>query len=150
MAVATCRVGKNYDIKPVAQYDSDKNVWDAPITDGGVINIETLESVADNICAEYWVYGDTMAACVKIVGNLRRLFTTTDTGTTPNDLPWNYVAYQMHAMIGETAADYVVQDVLQWPEQTVDFNNFNKQADAVYGLSSVGVLAISALCMFVF
>ena len=43
-----------------------------------------------------------MVACVKISGDLTRLFKTTETSVPNDDLEWKYVKYQMHAMIGTT------------------------------------------------
>ncbi len=64
-----------------------------------------------------------MVACVKISGDLTRLFKTTETTTPNDDLELKYVKYQMHAMIGATSG--TIEDVLQFEEKTVDLNTFN-------------------------
>jgi uncharacterized protein YjfI (DUF2170 family) len=139
-----------WDLKPVAKYDSDSNVWDSSKTDIDANNIEVIENDQEDLCAEYWVYGDTMVGCVKIVGNLRRMFKTIDPVPT-DDLEWDYVKYQMHAMIAETDPAVAIKDVLKFDEKTVDFNKFNLQEAALFGLSSVGALMIgSVLSLLVF
>jgi hypothetical protein len=65
-----------------------------------------------------------MVACVKISGDLTRLFKTTETSSPNDDLELKYVKYQMHAMIGTTSGG-TIQDVLQFEEKTVDLNTFN-------------------------
>lgn len=62
-----------------------------------------------------------MVACVKIQGDLTRLFKTTETTNPPDDLEWKYIKYNMHAMVGETVLDKTLGtptllDVLQWAE----------------------------------
>lgn len=91
-----------------------------------------------------------MVACVKIQGDLERNFKTTETTVPNDDLEWKYVKYQMHAMVGETDKTKSVQDVLQWAEQSVDFNTFNLP-DAAISLTAMRNFVIGgALSMLVF
>ena len=67
-----------FDIKPVAKYNSDSTDYDKPLTDATSDAFTAGEATSINLCQESWVYGDSMVACVKIVGTLTRLFTPTD------------------------------------------------------------------------
>lgn len=145
-----------YDIKPVAKYDSDSTVWDTNRTLATSDNFSIVQTNGENLCAESWVYGDTMVACVKITGDLTRDFKTSETTNPPDDLEWKYVKYNMHAMIGETdptttTKTFTVQDVLQWADQSVDFNTFNLPEAAITGFSCVRNLILgTALSLLLF
>lgn len=77
-------------------------MWDSNRTLASSDNFNIVQTNGENLCLESWVYGDTMVACVKIQGDLTRLFKTSETTNPPDDLEWKYVKYNMHAMIGET------------------------------------------------
>ena len=55
-----------FDLKPTSKYDSDESSWDSAKTNLNNDNFSIVNSLTDNICAESWVYGDSMVACVKI------------------------------------------------------------------------------------
>jgi hypothetical protein len=140
-----------YDIKPVSKYDSDDTVRDSNRDDPLNDAFATVEDENTQLCKEQWVYGDTFVACVKIEGNLTRLFKTLETSNPPDDLEWSYIKFKMHALVGVYDKTVTQNDALLFPEQDVDFNTFNMPLFAIHGLRDVRSLLIgTAIGMLLF
>lgn len=79
-----CVEAISFDIKPVAEYNSDITYIDLPVTDAASDAYTIVEATSVDLCKESWIYGDTMVACVRIEGSLTRPFTPTDAGDPAN------------------------------------------------------------------
>ena len=138
-----------FDLKPVTKYDSNAVNWDTQRTLTTSDNYVIVQSLTEQLCKEQWIYGDTAVACVKIQANMTRKFKTDETTNPPDDIELTYSKFIMHAQIGSLTGNVI--EVLNFAEQSVDFNTFNlPPSGARIGFATSAAALVSGILLTLF